>query len=144
MKPAHYYTQSAVAPFRRSGGELEVLLITSRKRTRWVLPKGICEPGMTPRASAAKEALEEAGIEGLVSQVPLGTYRYRKWAGTCTVEVFAMRVDTVHDRWEECYRGREWLSLDAAIERIEEPELRRILSLLPDASSPSRTAGPDK
>ncbi len=137
MKPAHYYVQSAVAPFRLLGGraeeELELLLITSRKKKRWVLPKGVCEPGMTAQDSAAKEALEEAGIEGPVLEEALGTYRYRKWGGVCTVEVFAMRVDLEHEEWEESFRDREWLSLAAAIERIEEPGLRRILGSLPEA-----------
>jgi phosphohistidine phosphatase len=62
--PNWIYTQSAILPYRLRGDDLEVLVITSRKGTRWVLPKGIVEPGMTAAASAAKEAMEEAGVEG--------------------------------------------------------------------------------
>jgi 8-oxo-dGTP pyrophosphatase MutT (NUDIX family) len=109
-----------------------VLLISSRKKRRWVIPKGVKEPDLTPQASAAKEALEEAGIEGRVSERPIGTYRYQKWGGICTVEVFAMAVGEVRETWEESYRDREWLSLETAISRIDEDRLKELLRSLPD------------
>ena len=130
-RPEYYYTQSAVIPFRRRGG-LEILMITSRKKKRWVLPKGIVEPGLSPPDSAAKEALEEAGIEGAVSPGAIGTYRYDKWGGTCTVDVFTMEVETVHDSWLEDFRDRQWVSLEEAVARVDEEELKRILRTLPD------------
>ncbi len=130
--PEHFYNQSAVIPFREQGENMEVLMITSRKRKRWVLPKGVKEPDLSPQDSAAKEALEEAGIEGLVSEAPIGSYEYDKWGGTCTVEVFTMDVQKVLDEWEESYRGREWVSLEEAVRRVSEPELKRILRRLPD------------
>lgn len=71
--PEWMYRQSAVIPYRFGADGLEVLLITSRKRKRWVLPKGVVEPGMTPAGSAEKEAFEEAGIEGRVDDRPLGS-----------------------------------------------------------------------
>ncbi len=126
-KPDYYYSQSAVIPFRRRDGETEILMITSRKKKRWVVPKGIKEPDLSPQDSAAKEALEEAGIEGTVSRRSAGTYRYEKWGGTCTVEVFTMAVETIHDEWLESFRERQWLSVDQALERIREPGLRQIL-----------------
>ena len=45
--PDWIYRQSAVLPYRQGPDGLEVLLVTSRKRSRWVLPKGIVEPGLT-------------------------------------------------------------------------------------------------
>ena len=126
-RPAWHYRQSAVIPHRRRQGGLELLLITSRKRKRWVLPKGIVEPGLTPAASAAKEALEEAGVEGEVSAEPVGRYEYEKWGGTCRVEVFTLAVETVLGRWPEEFRERRWLSPEEAARRVEEPELRRLL-----------------
>lgn len=102
--------------------------MTSRKGTRWVLPKGVVEPGMTPAASAEKEALEEAGVRGVVGDQPLGTYRYPKWRGICTVEVFPMRVTEVLAGWPEAgSRQREWLTLEEARQRVAEADLRRIL-----------------
>ena len=56
--PTLIYRQSAVLPYRMRDGDPEVLLISSRKGTRWVLPKGIVEPGLTPPESAAKESRE--------------------------------------------------------------------------------------
>lgn len=129
--PAHFFDQSAIIPWRLSHGELEVLLISSRKKKRWVIPKGVKEFDLEAHESAAKEALEEAGIEGEVKTKPLGRYEYKKWGGTCKVEVFAMGVHTEHDIWEENYRDREWVSVDEASERLDEPELKRLVQSLP-------------
>jgi phosphohistidine phosphatase len=116
------------------GGDLEVLIITSRKGSRWVLPKGIVEPGMTAAASAAKEAMEEAGVEGRVVAQSLGKYGYRKWGGTCEVEVFPMEVTTQRTEWpESTFRRREWVSLEEAVKRLDHDKLRKLLRRLPDA-----------
>ena len=117
--PDWIYRQSAVLPYRLRDGDPEVLLITSRGGRRWVLPKGIVEPGMTAPASAAKEAREEAGIEGRVSKRCLGSYRQDKWGGTCRIKVFPMKVTAEFADWPEAaIRRRAWLPLRAAIERL--------------------------
>ena len=59
---SRHFQQASVVPFRIRDGVTEVLLITSRKRKDWILPKGIVEPGQTPQEAAAMEALEEAGV----------------------------------------------------------------------------------
>ncbi|MCP5364943.1 MAG: NUDIX hydrolase [Hyphomicrobiales bacterium] len=126
--PDSMYRQSGVIPWRRTDDGIQVLLITSRKKKRWVLPKGVVEPGISPAASAAKEAMEEAGIAGLVEDQPLGTYRYQKWGGTCTVEVFAMKVMEEMMTWpEDSFRSREWISIAEAKDRVDEAELKAIL-----------------
>ena len=130
--PDWIYRQSAVLPYRLRDGDPEVLLITSRGGRRWVLPKGIVEPGMTAPASAAKEAREEAGIEGRVSKRCLGSYRQDKWGGTCRIKVFPMKVTAEFADWPEAaIRRRAWLPLSAAIERVEDKRLRRIVGSLP-------------
>ncbi len=127
--PDWMYRQSAVVPCRDRGDGPEVLLITSRKGTRWVLPKGVVEPGMTPADSAAKEAEEEAGIQGPVDPTPLGTYRYDKWDGTCTVEVFLMWVARELSHWPEAgTRQREWMTPKEARNRVREEGLKAILN----------------
>lgn len=130
--PEWMYRQSAVIPVREGGDAgPDVLLITSRKKKRWVLPKGVVDPGMTPAASAVKEAWEEAGIEGTVGETPLGTYRYAKWGGTCTVEVFVMTGVTEAEDWPEAaFRDREWVSVDEARRRVDEDGLKAILDAL--------------
>ena len=121
------YRQSAVIPYRQGQDGLEVLLVTSRKGTRWVLPKGVVEPDLSPVASAAREALEEAGVRGEIDAEPLGTYQYRKWGGTCTVQVFAMEVEEEVADWPEAStRRRAWLSFDDARRRIDEEGLKQI------------------
>ena len=127
------YRQSAVIPFRSIDGKLEVLLITSRKGSRWVIPKGIVEPGMSPAQSAAKEAYEEAGVEGQLLPFSLGTYRYDKWGGTCNVEVFALNATCEHETWEEDHiRRRLWQTPDKAAKLVREPDLKRILQAMPN------------
>jgi 8-oxo-dGTP pyrophosphatase MutT (NUDIX family) len=135
-KPDHYYRQSAVAPWRRHQGQLEVLLITSRSGKRWIIPKGIVEPELSPPESAAKEAWEEAGVRGVVASASLGTYRYRKWGGVCTVRVFPMHVTEVFDRWPECEeRTRRWLTVGQAVYQTSVRPLKEILLRLDEALS---------
>ena len=130
--PEYFYEQSGVIPYRRVQGTIEVLMITSRKKKRWVIPKGVKEPELSPAESAAKEALEEAGVEGRLSSSPLGFYRYSKWGGTCNVEVYAMEVETVFQDWEESHRHREWVSVMEAIHRTREKGLKRLIQSLED------------
>lgn len=125
------YEQSAVVPYRWRKRRLQILVITSSSGTRWVLPKGLVESYLTPAESAAKEALEEAGIVGSPLEPSIGSYRYQKWGGTCVVEVFLMPVDEVLDAWDEDYRDREWVSLETAAKRMRERKLRRLLREVP-------------
>jgi phosphohistidine phosphatase len=123
------FSQSGVIPFRIAGGELRVLMISSRSGRRWIFPKGIIEDGLTPEESAAAEALEEAGVEGEVLCRSLGTYRRKKWGGTVSVELFPMRVTRILDSWtEDGFRQRVWLSVEEAKERISDPALRNSLA----------------
>ncbi len=127
------YEQSAVIPYQIVAGIPQILLITSLKKKRWVLPKGLIEPGMSPQDSAAKEAREEAGIGGTVLPDCLGTYQYEKWKGICTVEVFLMKVTFQLDHWlEQGLRNREWVSVEEAVSRIKEPDLKAIIAKAPE------------
>lgn len=132
--PDWIYRQSAVLPYRRGASGLKVLLITSRKGKRWILPKGIVEPGMTAGTSAAKEALEEAGIKGEIWERSLASYADKKWGGTCAVEVFPMQVSVELADWPEAaIRRREWLTVDEAAARIDKVGLRNVVLGLPKA-----------
>lgn len=131
--PLWYYRQSGVIAYREKDGELEILLITSRKRKRWIIPKGIVERDLSPADSAAKEAMEEAGIEGIVSANPIGEYQYPKWDGICTVSVYLLRVTTVHKNWpERSVRKRKWLRLEKAKELVREEKLKVLIEQVPD------------
>lgn len=120
--------QAAVIPYRTRNGAIEVLLITTRNRGRWIIPKGWIEEDLASHISAEKEALEEAGVKGNVSPVSLGCYRHGSADGDPVVEVFLMRVDCELKSWrEQSERVRRWVSLEEAYEHVEEEGLKSIL-----------------
>jgi 8-oxo-dGTP pyrophosphatase MutT (NUDIX family) len=121
--------QSGVIPYRILHGKIEVMLITSSGGKRWVIPKGLIEPDMTPEDSAAKEAWEEAGLLGKVFPDLVGTYEYYKSGCTWQVDVFLLQVKTVVENWPEAYkRKRQWVSIPKAIKRVDEPQLKLIFA----------------
>jgi len=126
-------TQFAALPFRIDDAQPEVMLITSRQTGRWIIPKGWPLKGRAPRAVAAREAYEEAGLRGKIQKHPVGTYRYEKRlsperAVTCQVSVFLLKVEQQLDDWPEKQdRGRCWLPPDEAAARVEERELSSLL-----------------
>lgn len=131
-RPDYYYTQSAVIPYRKLLGNIEILVIGSSSKKHWGIPKGIVEPGMTSLESARKEAHEEAGITGSIQEEPLGIYHAEKWGGVCTVTVYAMLVEgqLPDNEWEESYRIRKWVSIPEAKEGVKATELRPLIDCL--------------
>lgn len=131
-RPAYYYIQSSVIPYRMRDGEPEILIVRSSKKKHWVVPKGIHEPGLTARESAAKEAQEEAGVEGVVDAKPLGHYHYKKWGATCRVEVYAMEVTRIipESEWEESHRTRQWVLPERAASLVRQVELAPMIRML--------------
>jgi 8-oxo-dGTP pyrophosphatase MutT (NUDIX family) len=122
------YQQSAVIPYRTQDGSTEILLIRNRSDKRWIIPKGLIEPGMSAPDSARNEALEEAGIEGTVYPEMVGEYEYEKWGGICKVQVYMMQVEKVLDTWLESFRRRKWVSCKKAVELVSENNLKKIIS----------------
>jgi 8-oxo-dGTP pyrophosphatase MutT (NUDIX family) len=129
----HFIDQSGVIPYRVQDGLIQVLLITSVKRKRWIIPKGMVEPGLSAAESAAKEAWEEAGVTGTISKLPLDHYTYKKWGGAYWVDVFLLRVETIYEDWPEArFRTRRWLSLEKAAKKVAEIPLKQIIAQLAD------------
>jgi|SoiMethySBSTD1v2_1073268.scaffolds.fasta_scaffold41501_2 predicted NUDIX family NTP pyrophosphohydrolase len=138
--------QAGVLAYRSDAeGSLQILLITSRKRGRWTIPKGLVGLRLDPRSAARIEAQEEAGISGKVSAEPLGTYEYRKkWYAKCEVSVYAMRVTTQEADWPERHmRKRKWFEPQDAVAAIQRKSLRRFvkgaLARLTQADEPAGT-----
>ena len=105
-----------------------ICLVTSSNGKRWVIPKGLIEPGQSPAEAALQEAWEEAGVEGEISTRAVGRYEYEKWGGTCTVSVYLMEVTSEKNDWpERKLRRRRWMSFKKAIKTIENPVLSEIL-----------------
>lgn len=129
-KPEWYYTQSAVIPFQKNGDEIHIIVITSRNHKRWIVPKGIVEEALSPEDSAAKEALEEAGVKGQVYSNVIGEYQYEKWGGICTVQVFPLEVQEILENWEEMDRERKIVPLEEAKTLLTEKALSEMLDTL--------------
>lgn len=131
--------QGAAAPqvaalcWRMHKGVVQVVLITSRETGRWVIPKGWPVAGLKPCAAAAREAWEEAGVIGRVSDQPLGEYLYDKvkspvLATRCAVAVFPLRVEALKRRFPEASeRLRRWFNAAQAADLVAEPELAQLL-----------------
>lgn len=127
-KPGWFYKQSGVIPYRIVDKKLEILLISTRKRKKWIIPKGIIEAEFTSRDSAAKEALEEAGVVGKISEQPIGRFSYRKWMGDCNVEVFALDVKAISDKYPEAeLRERKWFTAAEAVNAVSDNDLKKIM-----------------
>ena len=124
-RPAYYYSQSAVIPWRLQNDEVEILVILSSKKKHWVVPKGIKEPGMSSQESAAEEALEEAGVEGVVGDEPLGCFVYEKWGAATTCHVYPMEVtrELAYEEWQENHRQRTWVTPEQAAAQLKQPQL---------------------
>lgn len=132
MKPEYWYKQSAVIPYRKRNGKIEILLITSRNKKRWIIPKGIIEPDLSAQKSAAKEAMEEAGVTGKVERQLIATYKYKKWDGVCEVQVYAMPVKEILNDWEESFRRRKWIDLNNFKKYVKDKNLIKVLTKFKD------------
>jgi len=131
-KPDWLYKQSAVVPYIRGKETVEIVLVTSSSNSGWVLPKGVVETSMSPEDSAAKEALEEAGVLGTVSSMAIDEYEYEKWGGICRVKVYPLEVREVLEYWDEMeQRDRVIVGVDEAIGMIK-PQQRASLEKLKD------------
>jgi len=126
-KPEYWYKQSSVVPFRIVGNKVEILVIKTRKKKKWIFPKGIIEVGLSARESAIKEAFEEAGVKGKLLTEKLGGFSYKKWGGKCKVKVYGLEVITILDIWEENFRERKWIEISNAEKYISESEVLNIL-----------------
>ena len=131
--------QYAALPYRVAGqGSLEILLITSRDTRRWVIPKGNPIPSMAHYETAAREAFEEAGIEGGIATESIGSFRYmkRRRSGAevpALVTVYPMLVSRQARDWpERRERERRWFPAGAAAAAVAEPELRELILSLGD------------
>jgi len=125
-------SQSGALPFAYREKGLRLLLVTSTGTGRWIIPKGHIEPGLTACESAEAEALEEAGVVGIMNSKSIGSYSYTKrperGGGRCRVRVFAMQVSRVLDDYQEAaIRKRRWFSVEKAAKAVHEPGLRTLI-----------------
>lgn len=125
-------TQFGALCYRIVNDKPEVLLITSRRTGRWIIPKGWPMGSKTPGESALQEAWEEAGVKGKVTGTCLALYSYTKGvdgqALPCAVMVYPVRVKELRDTYPEAgERERKWMSPKRAAAKVDEPELAHLL-----------------
>lgn len=125
--------QFAALPFRLDKSELRVLLITTRRKRRWSVPKGSPMRNKEPHLTAALEAYEEAGLIGVIATRAVGSFKHRKGKGdhkrTLNVAVFPMQVHG-RERWwpEKGEREAIWVSPKRAARMVHKAELRRLIA----------------
>jgi 8-oxo-dGTP pyrophosphatase MutT (NUDIX family) len=129
--------QYGALPYRRGErARPEVMLVTSRERRRWIIPKGWPKKGKSARRSAAREAFEEAGVIGSVARRSVGSFSYKKELANgrvvlCKVRVFPLRVKRQTQEWpEKAEREVKWLSARKAAKRVNDPELGQLIKRL--------------
>ncbi|UQB42361.1 NUDIX hydrolase [Thiomicrospira microaerophila] len=124
--------RSAAIPIMRDAQGIKVVLVTSKPNgNNWIFPKGQVEMGMAAHLSAAKEALEEAGVIGQVNPEVFDQYQHKKWGGSMTVRVYLLEVTEVLSSWHEMHqRGRKILPLDDAINLIHAPQKQSLIKLM--------------
>lgn len=140
--------QYAALCWRLRGGKARVLLVTSRDTGRWIIPKGWPMEGRAPAAAAAREAWEEAGVEGKVQSESLGVYTYLKTRPDaedvpCAVEVFPLRVERLQRRYpERAQRRRKWFAPEKAARKVSEPDLRALILAFAEATTEAAANAP--
>ena len=122
--------QYGVLPWRIwRDGSTQIMLVTSRRRGRWIIPKGGANENEPAFLTASREAFEEAGIIGDIYPDPLTEYGYLKTLqdgslAPCRVTVFSMEVHgTLHHWREKGQRRRQWFTVDEAAAQLDDAEL---------------------
>ena len=125
--------QAAALVFRTSGQcGLEILLVNSRGTGRAVMPKGWLIAGEQGYQAAAREAYEEAGIQGKIDRTPIGNYEYRKKRADqdelVPVEVYPLKISRQRKKWpEQGCRKLRWLPPAEAANLVDEPMLAALI-----------------
>ena len=99
------YHQSGVIPYRKNGKKkLEILLITSVKKQRWIIPKGYVE---------------------------FNLFVVQKSFGKCLIKIFSMEViKELDDYPEKTKRKRKWFDIDDAVKKVKVKEVSGMIALL--------------
>lgn len=128
MAPHPAPTHAIACCYRETGDGLEILTIRSRSG-RWTLPKGHIESGELPAHAAAREAEEEAGVDGPIDPEPLlwvrianGRGGIRSLARSNWAPVYALMVRRQRTPIEP-WRTPRWRSISdgAAVRAVRRP-----------------------
>lgn len=135
---ANTVQQVAALPFVVIEDRVELLLITSRRRKRWVVPKGWPGNDASLAEAAAREAAEEAGIVGAVRPDPIGDYAYAKrmsagYEVRCHVFVYPLLVREQRVDWpERGQRELRWATPAEAASLVDDRQLADLIAEIAD------------
>jgi 8-oxo-dGTP pyrophosphatase MutT (NUDIX family) len=120
-------SHACAIPYRIVGGRVEVCIVTTVRKQRWVFPKGYVEDGETATEAALKEAWEEAGLIGKIAGTAVGSYERRKLGSVCRVVCYLMQVEECQRAWSESgVRRRRWVKAEEALEALGQKQQRLI------------------
>ena len=125
--------QMAALCFRHRNDKAQILLVTTRGKGRWILPKGWPMNGKAPHQSAAIEAFEEAGVKGDISKRCIGNFKYASVAQTARntprmAFIFPLSVSKLSKKFPEKGQRRiKWFSQKKAAALVRETKLKKII-----------------
>lgn len=128
VNDAEGFRQRAACVCVRNRDEQEVLLVSSARKSGWIIPGGKVEPEEAgyPAVAAVREAMEEAGVVGTLGRC-LGTFENSERQHR--TRVFVLYVDELKDVWQESAdngpegrkgRTRQWFTLPEAQSLLRE------------------------
>jgi 8-oxo-dGTP pyrophosphatase MutT (NUDIX family) len=126
------FLQFAALPYRIKNDAVEILLITTRTKGRWTVPKGWPIRHATPQQTAATEAYEEAGVYGAIGDRQIGRFRKRRLKKArrvrCNVRIYPLQVIELQEDWPEKHqRCRIWVAPGEAAKLVKKSGLRRAI-----------------
>ncbi|XP_022748916.1 nudix hydrolase 12, mitochondrial-like [Durio zibethinus] len=129
---------------------ITVLMISTSNRDDLVFPKGGWEDDETVHEAACREALEEAGVKGILDENPLGVWEFRSKSrqnscsleGGCRGYMFALEVTEELDSWaEQTNYKRKWLCPEEANKFCRYDWMRDALQVFLTAMEKDRMSG---
>ncbi len=109
-----------------------LVLITNRKGTRWIFPKGQPEAALSDKTVAVMEAYEEAGILGEINNsIKPAEVIVRTNRGKVRLIIYPMRIRKLLDKYpESSIRRRLLLDSEKAMRKLDRRPLKHCVKVL--------------
>lgn len=120
-------------PLKKVGTKINLLLVTSSTRGRWILPKGNLERGENHKDACLREAYEESGAWGRVLEhLPIETKITSQAKGpikSMRVVYYPLLLEELRATWpEEKKRRRRFVDLEEAEEFLDKKEFKEVIN----------------